>query len=89
MNEKILAWTTHRDREREGRKDRNYRKCNKKDKRVDLRRHSDISENIGEGQLRIAPKVIKHSNLMAENILQAPGKEEHIKENPHLCSKAP
>lgn len=57
MNERMLACNTHREREKEGRKDRNYRKCNKKDKQWDdIRNRPDVSENIGEGQLRIPPK---------------------------------
>lgn len=43
--------------EGERRKDRNDRKRNKKDKQGDdIRNCPDVSENIGEGQLRIPPK---------------------------------
>lgn len=88
MNERILAWTTHRDREKEGRKNRNYRKCNKKDKQGDdIRNRPGVSENIGERQLRIAPKVINTATCCLRTYYKHPARRNTSKKT-HLCSQA-
>lgn len=80
-----LSWTTHRDREKEGRKDGNYRKCNKKDKQGgDIRNRPGVSENIGERQLRIAPKVINTATCWLRTYYKPPARRSTSKKTPSL-----